>query len=373
MPRRPKNLNRSLRWGQGSVEVRGDRFIARWTEDGRKRSRTFPDLDSAEEYLRTRARRGGDVTVEVTVKDLIGDWLDRGQHTWAENTYATYKAWATNHVLPTLGDVPAKAITTARIQYLIDDLRGSLSPSSIEGCMSVLNGAFRAALRLGLVDSNPVTGVQKPAIRRKPMVTWSQEHVRKVIDALADDPMYQALYALALSTGMRPGELRALRWSDIQLSRNRLTVQRTMTRDKDGHGMVGNRTKSGETRVLSLSPRVGAFLRVWRGVQTVISIDGYVFTGLHGGPLPRNTWQKRHVRLIKEAGVPSIHLHGLRHTAASLMLEQNVHAKIVSDMLGHGKIQITLDTYSHPSDALLQATAETMGEWLFGESIASKI
>jgi integrase len=232
--------------------------------------------------------------------------------------------------------------------------------------MSVLNGAFTAALQLGLVEKNPVTGTKKPAIRRKEMVTWSQEHVRKVIDCLSDDPMYQALYALALSTGMRPGELRALRWSDIKLSRNRLTVQRTMTRDKDGHGMVGTETKSGKPRVLSLSPRVVAFLRAWSRVQYLVSIDWYVFTGAHGGPLPRNTWQKRHVKIIKAAGVPYITLHGLRHTAASLMLEQNVHAKIVSDMLGHGKIQITLDTYSHPSDALLQATAETMGEWLFG-------
>jgi integrase len=211
------------------------------------------------------------------------------------------------------------------------------------------------------------------AARQKPIATWSAGEVAAVVSALNDEPMWSALYRLALTTGMRPGKLRALRWRDLDLDRGAVVVARTMTKDADGVVAVGDSTKTGRRRAVALPASTVAALTRWRAAQNARRLaaetwaaEPFVFDRGDGTWLPLTTWQHRHDRLIAATGAARITLHGLRHTYATLMLEGNAHPKIVADALGHVDVGTTLNIYSHASDAIQRAAADALEQRLFG-------
>jgi len=164
---------------------------------------------------------------------------------------------------------------------------------------------------------------------------------------------------------LRPGELRALQWRDVDFENATLTVQRTISRDTAGHVTPGDTTKTGKIRAIALTPSTLDALLAWRSVQKVRSLDDWIFTTPRGAYLPLTSLQRLHADVIRRAGVPAIRLHDLRHTAATLLLEQNVHPKIVSDILGHASIQTTIDVYSHTSVDLQRDTLNRLDDVLF--------
>jgi len=168
---------------------------------------------------------------------------------------------------------------------------------------------------------------------------------------------------------MRPGELRALRWGDVDLARALVVVRRTMTLDRQGRSIVGETTKTGRPRPIALAPLVVAALGWWRAMQPATAGE-HVFDRGSGGPLPLTTWQDRHERLIRETGVRRITLHELRHTFATLMLERGVHLQIVAEIMGHSSLTMT-QRYGHVTVALQQATVETFADSLFPASHAT--
>ncbi|MEA2516109.1 MAG: integrase, partial [Thermomicrobiales bacterium] len=110
-----------------------------------------------------------------------------------------------------------------------------LAPNTIDGAVRVLNGAYTDAVRLGVAAAYPVTGTRRPSLRQKPVAAWSADEVKRVFEALKDDPMWNAVYWVVLATGMRPGEFHVLRWGDIELEKYIVTIRRSMTKDADGH------------------------------------------------------------------------------------------------------------------------------------------
>ena len=370
---RKRKIDSGLRWGQGSVEVRGDRYLARWLDaSGRKRSRTFRTLDDAEEHVRQQARlRAVQRWVEPserTVRDLIDAWLDRGRDRWTPNTHATYRLRAESHVLPALGDVLAGELTTPRVQHWIDALRRQgLAPSTIGGAAIVLSAACNEAVALGVLSRNPCHGTRKPAVNPKPRAVWTLATVQEVLHHLADQPMWQALYALALTSGMRPGELRALTWADIAPQTRQIRVRRTITRDMEYRVIVGAQTKTGRSRTVAVPASVIAMLQRWKAEQPVVHVEGYVFCRADGNWLPVTTWQRFHDHLIAELHLPRITIHGMRHTAATLDLERGVPIKLVQEKLGHRSISTTMDVYAQVSDRMQHDAADELDGLIFGE------
>ena len=148
-----------------------------------------------------------------------------------------------------------------------------------------------------------------------------------------------------------------------------MTIRRTMTRDEHNRDTVGTSTKTRRTRSIAIPERVVAALKRWRIDQNKERLAagtwddrGFVFTGDGGAPLGATTWQHRHAEIIRRAGVRTITLHGMRHSFATAMMAQGVHPLIVSRVLGHAKIQTTLDIYSHPDDVLQRAAMDAFGE-----------
>lgn len=356
-------------------------YQARWHDGTRWRAKTFATADDAEDHLRGigRRKRGGRYAPEtdLTVAELVAAYLDRGRHRWTANTVATYTLLAERQIGPHLGRVRVTELTPARVQRWLDDLTGTLSASVIENARTVLSGAYREAVRLGMVAVSPVTDTRAPARPRTSKPTWTAEQAAAVLATVRDDPLYHALYRVALTTGVRPGELRALMWDDLDAARGVLTVRRSMTRTEHFRHVVGDETKTRRTRAIALPEPTLAALRVHRNDQRRRQLAApawaarpVIFDRGDGHPLAQQTLATHHRGVCDRAGVPRITMHALRHTFATIALGNGAHPKIVADILGHASVTITLDTYSHTNtdmqrsviDGINRAIGEGDGE-----------
>jgi integrase len=207
------------------------------------------------------------------------------------------------------------------------------------------------------------------------MKTLTADQIRRLLEAVESTP-FEALYYLAVTTGLRQGELLGLKWSDVDWSVPCLKVQRQLQRVA-GRGLVFAEPKTAAgRRVVALGPSATVKLRQHLQRQSE-ERDGsgkarwkdgdLIFPSSIGTPMgPRNLL--RHFKItLEKAGLPMIRFHDLRHTSASLMLMQGTHPKVVQERLGHSQISVTLDTYSHVLPSLQAEAAEKIDELIEGD------
>ena len=199
----------------------------------------------------------------------------------------------------------------------------------------------------------------------------SPEEARGLLEAASGDRL-ETLYVLAVSTGMREGELLGLRWADIDLEAGALRVRRTLTR-RGGKVTLGEPKTKKSRRTVRLTPRAIEALKRHRARQageklkagTLYGDQGLVFAGEGGGLVnPSNLRQRSFRPLLKRAGLAGVTFHDLRHTCASLLFQRNVHPKFVQELLGHASVVITLDTYSHMLPGTGGEATDAMGDAL---------
>src|SRR5262249_41187553 len=221
----------------------------------------------------------------------------------------------------------------------------------------------------------PAQLVDAPPLARSEIHPLLEGQARTLLAAVEGERLY-TLYAAALATGMRQGELLALRWRDLDLDSGFLAVRRSV-RFVSGTGFVFDapKTKRGR-RTIGLSPAVCVALQEHRQAQGVEKArlgaaweyPELVFPTSVGTPI-QGSWLLRHLRQrLPRAGLPAIRFHDLRHTAATILLSHNVNPKVVSEMLGHSSVAITLDIYSHVLPHMQHDAAATMAQALFGGS-----
>jgi len=379
----PRKKSSGRKYGEGHITVRltkagVPRYAARWYEPvpgdkPRLAIETFGTMDEAEDHLRAvaRAKRDGRYvsTSTLTVQQLIDDHLQRNKTGWKGATYATYRQRAYTHIIPALGTLKVVELTPARLQSWVDGLvrSGKVAPKTVEESKRVISAALNAAVRLDIIRSNPASAVRIPSQGATTHNTWTELEVAKVLAAVADDPMYHAVYRVILLTGMRPGELRALQWPDIDFDQHVISVRRTITRNGDNQDVVGTTTKTGRHRAVAIPESTVHALRQWKAAQARIQLAAetwedahFVFTNRTGGFLSLNTWRKHHEAIIRQTGVGRITLHECRHTVATRLMGRNTHPLIVSRLLGHSKISTTLDMYSHPDESLLRSAIDAL-------------
>jgi integrase len=224
----------------------------------------------------------------------------------------------------------------------------------------ILHHALRDAMRWNLVARNATELVTPPRKAHHGFVTFTPDQARRFLDAVKGDRL-EALYILALTTGMREGELFGLRWVDVNLAAGALHLVKQL------------KTRSSRRQVLLVSVAVdalGRHLARQREERLLLGLGwddhGLVFTNTVGKPLhPSNFLQRSFYPLLARAGLPRTRFHDLRHSAATLLLGLGIHPKIVSEMLGHSQIGITLDLYSHVT-ATMQQEAVRAFDGLFG-------
>src|SRR5215210_3015302 len=351
-------------------------FMARYTvhtPDGPKR-KTIYDR-KYREVERKLAEAMGDAArgivyddENMTVSEYLDRWLsDSDRGTVRESTYSRDKYLVTNHIKPSIGRIKLKNVSALHLQRLYRDrLDAGLSGSTVQKMHHVIHKALSQAVRWDLILRNPADNVKAPTPSTKEIHPLSADEARQLLEAARDDRL-EALYVLALHTGMRRGELLGLKWDDVDLDNETIRVRRTLTRKGTGYVLGEPKTRKSR-RTIRLTKRAVEALRSHRTRRleeklraTEYDDSGLVFAG-EGGNLinPSNLRQRSFVPLLMRAGLPQITFHDLRHTCASLLFQKNVHPKFVQERLGHASGSITLDTYSHMLPGMGSEAADAM-------------
>jgi len=287
-------------------------------------------------------------------------------------TCQSYASLVRLHVCPTLGSTKLSALTPAHVQTLYRrKLDEDLAPKSVKYIHTTLHRALRQATRWGLVPRNAAAEANPPRVRTPEMSPLSPAQARTLL-AAAEGNRLEALYVLAVSTGMRQGELLGLGWEDVDLDARTVRVRRTLTLAKGGPRLTEPKTKGSRRSIRLTVSAVDALERHQARQQSESAARGHgwntlglVFCTRQGTPIRRDNPHDKHWKpLLGRAGVPDIRFHDLRHTCATLLLTKGVHPNIVSEMLGHSSIAITLDTYSHVIPGLGEAAARAMEDAL---------
>jgi integrase len=234
-----------------------------------------------------------------------------------------------------------------------------------------LRRGLAQAVKWHLVPRNVADAVKPPRPAPQEIRALSADETRRMLETAVGDRL-EALYVLAVHTGMRQGELLALRWQDVNMENAVVSVRRSLTRS-GGKVVFGEPKTKKSRRSIRLTPQAVEALRLHlkrqlRDMEILgdrYQDQGLVFTTDTGAPInPSNLRQRSFAPLLKRAGLPHMRFHDLRHTCATLLLSRGVHPKFVQELLGHATIAITLDTYSHVIPSMGDATAKAMEDAL---------
>jgi integrase len=305
-----------------------------------------------------------------TLDKFLDQWLSLRQPALAERTFDDYAEMLTRYVRSTLGSREVSSLTREDIQTLYTSLltRG-LSNRTVIYTHIILNAALKWGVKVGLIRANPAADTERPKKKQKEMRVLTPPEVKRFLDAIKKDS-YEALFVLALDSGMRPEEYLGLKWEDVDLERGTVTVKRTLCRKrKKVDGMVralylGTPKTSKSRRTILLSKTTIFYLRSHQ--PSDCDPGNFVFVARNGHPVIAESLTRNHFKpALKKAQLPNIRLYDLRHTMATALLVAGVNPKIVSERLGHASIVLTLDTYSHVIPGLQELATEKLEEVLF--------
>ncbi len=304
-----------------------------------------------------------------TLAQFLATWLEMKRHKVKPSTWQRYHDLARLHIAPEVGRVPIARLTAQQVQALYDKkLSEGLSPTTVHHLHTVLHGALGNAIKKGLVAYNVTDRVDAPRIRHTEMQTLSESQANQLLEA-ARGNRFEALYRLALETGMRQGELLALKWQDVDLESGKIAVKASL-RYHHGRFIFSTPKTRGSRRSIDLTPHAIAALHAHRARQLEERMaigeawdkaSNLVFCTHRGGPLEATNFVKQSfLPLLKAADLPRIRFHDLRHTAATIAIAKGAPIKAVSIMLGHASVSITLDVYSHVVPSMQEALVKTM-------------
>lgn len=303
---------------------------------------------------------------QMRLADYLAHWLeDTARPSVRLSTFVSYRWILRKYVTPHLGGLQLAKLQPIQIQNLYTVLENAgASPRMRQMVHMVLRRALSQAVQWGHLQRNPCEGVKRPRAPRKSMNCFTKEQINQFLKAAQEDRLY-ALYLLALCTGLRQGELIGLKWSDVDLSSGSISVQRTV-HELSGKLCINEpKTSKGRRQVTIPDIAIIALLKHRDDMLKEKNDVEWVFCDTSGKIVRATNMRHRSFYpLLIKAGVPKIRFHDLRHTAATILLSQGVHPKIVQERLGHAQIAITLDTYSHVLPTMQKDAAEKVNEYL---------
>ena len=371
--------------GDGSIRKRKDgRWEGRYVVGhdpvtGKMISRNVLGKTQAEvkEKLRTAIENSKRLDYTQTGKYTVGQWMDEWFEAYAKvkvrpSSHQTYKGYIENHIKPNIGDIPIEKLTSLQLQkfyrLLLTEGRvpriesekqpRGLSAKTVRNINQVISSAMDMAVRHKLILSNPTEGCELPKVEHREMKTLPAEQLGAFLREAKESGVYE-LYYLDLATGLRRGELLGLKWEDIDLQNGIIHVRRQVARVDGEVKELPLKTKN-SYRNISISQDAVAMLTEMEAHRS----SDYVFPSSTGGPISPDSVNNMLHRVLKRAGLPSIRFHDLRHTFATLALQNGVDIKTVSGMLGHFSAGFILDTYAHVTTSAQKEAARTMGNVL---------
>lgn len=364
--------------GEGSIFRRQD---GRWTgvvdlglRDGGRTRKAVYGKSRVEVQERIRAMiessRQGTLVAGRSPRlgDFLSTWLATIEGTIRPSTFTSYEGIVRRHLKPTLGLVTLERLTVQDVAALVRRKQTEgLSPRTAQYVLFVLRNALNKAVRWGSVSRNVAVLVDAPRVAHADVQVLSPQEALQLVNAAAGDRL-ESLWVLAVSTGLRRGELLGLTWDDVDLDRRQLRVTKALQRIS-GKGLVLTETKTRRGRRAIILPLGAAeALRRHRRMQAEDRLvagsswveTNFVFKSSTGTALDGQNVARSFARLLDRAGLPRMRFHDLRHSCASLLLAQGVAPRVVMETLGHSRISVTLDTYTHVLPALQREAADAM-------------
>jgi len=308
----------------------------------------------------------------TTLADYLDQWLEQyAQPSVAPRTYDNYR-WNVAHIKRHLGQVPLADLRPAQIQGMYAALLESgLAPKTVHLVHGTLRLALKHAVRWELIPRNPVEQVEPPRVERPEITVLTREQVGLLLEAVRQTRFYIPVL-LAVSTGLRRGEVFGLTWDAVDLEARVVKVQRSMIRARDGEPVWGPTKTQRSQRVVTLPEFVAAELAEHRRRQDLYRQllgpkyrdYGLVVCLEDGRAWDTSNFEHSFRRLMDRLGFKGVRFHDLRHTHATLLLEAGVHPKVVQERLGHSQIAVTMDTYSHVLPTIQREAALVLDQLL---------
>ena len=374
--------------GEGAIYQTADgRFRAAvdlgWS-DGRRQRRYVSGKTRAEAAKKLRQlqqRTDAGLPTENGRPATFETWLNTYLDTIAAprlraRTLETYKSYASHRIIPALGGHRLTKLTPEHLERFYKDLfTAGLKPSSVLACHRIISRALKIAMQRAYVVRNVATLVDAPSAPRAQIQPPTLDQTKAILKA-AKPHRNSARWSVALALGLRQGEALGLRWSDVDFDASTLTVSGALQRHA-GKGLVLVEPKShAGRRIVALPAQLAEMLRAHRTEQVAERLaagpfwidNDFVFAQPNGRPTDPSRDYRDWQALLEEAKVPRYRLHDARHFAATLLLSEGVPARVAADILGHSRISMTLDTYSHVSRELGTDAAARVGSALWAEA-----
>ena len=371
--------------GEGSIRKRKDgRWEGRYTagHDPATGKQIFKNVlgktqAEVKEKLKKALAEAGQIDFTKSGKYTVGTWMDE----WFENvakikvrpsSHQTYRGYIDNHIKPNIGNIPLEKLTTMDLQKLYRTLLtkgrverieaenqpSGLSAKTVRNINQVISSALDLAVAQKIIPSNPTDACELPQVEHREMQTIPEEQLQAFLAEAKTTGVYE-MYYIELATGLRRGELLGLKWQDIDWKNGIIKVRRQIAR-VDGQIVEAPLKTKNSYRTVTISPQAIEVLKQ----QRAKTHDQYVFPSPHGGPISPDSVNNMLKRVLARAGIPKVRFHDLRHTFATIALQNGVDIKTVSGMLGHFSAGFTLDTYAHVTTSAQKEAAQTMGNVL---------
>lgn len=371
--------------GEGSVFKRGKRWVAQVGSGDNRETKYFDTQREANNWrhrkIEQRRQGLGLFDSKLPLSKFLNEWLIVAKTSIRPNTYYQYTQIVNQHINPILGQILLRDLRPDQVQSLYTSkLASGTSPRTTRLIHSVLHCALNHALKLGLVLRNVSDAVIRPKVPQKEMKTLDDYQVRQLIHA-AEGTRIQMLLWMAVATGLRQGELLGLKWEDLDWQTRRIQIKRQVQRRK-GEGLVFCEPKSASgRRIITLGKVTIQKLRDHKTAQYYERAQAgdkwhdldLIFPTPLGTPNDFSNLIKVYKKCLRDAGLPNLRFHDLRHSAATLMLQEGINPKIVQERLGHSDISLTLNTYSHVLPSMQEEAAEKLDELLILEDVSDEL
>ena len=312
-------------------------------------------------------------TGKYTVTMWMNEWFENvAKIKVRPSSHQTYRGYIDHHIAPNIGNIPLEKLTTMDLQKMYRKLLNKgrvdrveakqqpkgLSAKTVRNINQVISSAMDFAVAQKIIPENPCKAVALPKVEHKEMQTIPAKQLQAFLQEAKATGVYE-MYYIELATGLRRGELLGLKWTDIDWNNGIIKVRRQVAR-VDGRIVEAPLKTKNSYRTVTISQQAIEVLKQ----QKAKTNDEYVFPSPNGGPISPDSVNNMLKRVLARAGIPKVRFHDLRHTFATIALQNGVDIKTVSGMLGHFSAGFTLDTYAHVTTAAQKEAADTMGNVL---------
>lgn len=312
---------------------------------------------------------------KMPFQEFVNEWRNKyALKELAPKTLSVRERYLKTRIIPHFGKMRLDEIETFHIVKFLSDAAegdrldgksGGLASGSIQMLHRTLKNIFGRAVEWKILKVNPMP--KEPKVRHRIVEPYDDKELAALFDALqTEDDLWRVMITLTISTGLRLGEVNGLQWRDIDLVNGTLQVRRTLSSAKDGKPIVTEPKTANSKRIISLSASMTQELRDYRKLvheqlgRWKEPSDFYVFCNIDGKPFHPETPYLHFRSFLKKHGLRHIRFHDLRHLSATLLIQSGIHAKIISERLGHSNIGTTMNIYGHALRQADQAAADAL-------------